>query len=136
MRGHIFILTEERKMNNLNSVLIEGVLTEDPKYILSPKTGLPQCAFGIASTRFYNDMGGMRKEVSCFVITVAGKLAENVKSLGYKGRGARVVGRLAEERETGRDGRRQSRVIIVAEHIEMKPEYGKKITHKEVVKAL
>jgi hypothetical protein len=48
----------------------------------------------------------------------------------------RVVGRLAEEIKTGRDGRKQSRVLIAAEHIEMKPDYGRKITHKEVEKAL
>jgi single-strand DNA-binding protein len=118
-------------MNNLNSVLIEGTLVEDPGYILSPKTGLPQCTLTLASTRFYNDRGGMRREVSCFSVEAAGGLAERAKSLGREGRGVRVVGRLKEERSSGRDGKKQSRVIIAAEHIEFRPECLKEPIQKE-----
>jgi single-strand DNA-binding protein len=53
------------------------------------------------------------------------KLAENCNNLGHKGRGVRVVGRLKQERWNGSDGKAHSRVAIVAEHVEFRPEFKK-----------
>jgi len=65
----------------------------------------------------------MEKEVSFFAVESWGKLAENVGSLGRKGRGVRVVGRLKQERWQDREGKAQSKVSIVAEHVEFRPEF-------------
>jgi single-strand DNA-binding protein len=42
----------------------------------------------------------------------------------------RVVGRLKEERWTDRTGKEQSRVTIVGEHVEFRPEQKKRGTKK------
>jgi single-strand DNA-binding protein len=54
-----------------------------------------------------------------------GKLAEQVNNLGHKGRVVRVVGRLKQERWQDRDGKAQSKVVIVAEHTEFRPDFKK-----------
>ena len=63
----------------------------------------------------------MEKEVSYFDIEAWGKLAESVYAQGRKGRGCRVVGRLRQDRWDGDDGKKHSRVKIVADHIEYRP---------------
>jgi single-strand DNA-binding protein len=109
-------------MNNLNSVLIEGNLIRDPEYRETAK-GTPVCNFSIASNRFFRQGEDMEKEVSYFDVETWSKLARQVQNTGRKGRGVRVVGRLKQERWNGSDGKARSRVTIVAEHIEFRPEF-------------
>jgi single-strand DNA-binding protein len=45
--------------------------------------------------------------------------------MGKKGRGVRVVGRLKQDRWTGNDGKQHSKIAIVAEHVEFRPEFKK-----------
>jgi single-strand DNA-binding protein len=113
-------------MNNLNSILIEGNLVRDPSYKETEK-GTPFCEMTLASNRFFKNgsEAGLEKEVGFFDIEVRGKLAQSCKSNGRKGRGARVVGRLRQIRWTGNDGLPRSRVIIVAEHVEFRPEFSR-----------
>jgi len=42
-----------------------------------------------------------------------------------KGRGVRVVGRLKQDRWTDADGKPHSRIFIVAEHVEFRPQFKK-----------
>jgi single-strand DNA-binding protein len=111
-------------MNNLNSVLIEGNLTED---LVLDKTakGSPVCNFTIVSTRCYKGETGIEKEENCFYVQVFGKLAEEAVNLGRKDCCVRVVGRLRQECRTGPDGQPQSKTIVIAEHAEFKPEPAK-----------
>jgi single-strand DNA-binding protein len=111
-------------MNNLNSILIEGNLVKDPLVRTTPK-GTAVCTFPLASNRYFKQDSGLEKEVSYFNVESWGKLAESAGNLGHKGRGVRVVGRLKQERWTDRDGKNQSRVLIIAEHIEFRPEFEK-----------
>jgi len=111
-------------MNNLNSILIEGNLVRDAELRSTPK-GTAVCTFPIASNRYYKQDSGVEKEVSFFTVESWGKLAENVGSQGRKGRGVRVVGRLKQERWQDREGKAQSKVSIVAEHVEFKTEFKK-----------
>ena len=111
-------------MNNLNSILIEGNLVRDPLY-RSTNKGTPLCTFSLASNRFYKQDSQLEKEVSFFDVETWYKLAENCYNLGHKGRGVRVVGRLKQDRWTGSDGKPHSRVTIVAEHVEFRPEFRK-----------
>jgi single-strand DNA-binding protein len=113
-------------MNNLNSVLIEGNMVCDPKFMETPK-GMPLCTFSIASSRFYEGDNGLKKEVSFFDIKVWSKLAETCNNLGHKGRSVKVVGRLKQERWTGYDGKPHASVCIVAEHVEFRPEFSEKV---------
>jgi single-strand DNA-binding protein len=109
-------------MNNLNSILIEGNLVRDPHLHSTPK-GTQVCNFSLASNRYYKQDGGLEHEVSFFDVETWGKLAENCSNLGYKGRGVRIVGRLKQDRWSGSDGKAHSRVSIVAEHVEFRPDF-------------
>ena len=111
-------------MNNLNSILIEGNLVRDPMFRTTPR-GTPLCTFTLASNRFFKQDSGLEKEVSFFDVESWAKLAENCYNLGHKGRGVRVVGRLKQERWNGADGKAHSKVAIVAEHVEFKPDFKK-----------
>jgi len=109
-------------MNNLNSVLIEGNLVRDPEYRSTPK-GAAVCKFSIASNRFFRQDDAIEKEVGFFDVESWGKLAERASEIGRKGKGVRVVGRLKQDRWQSKDGKAMSKVSIVAEHIEFRPDF-------------
>jgi single-strand DNA-binding protein len=111
-------------MNNLNSILIEGNMVREPQYRTTPK-GTPVCTFSLASNRYFRQDNGYEREVSFFDVETWAKLADTCNNLGKKGRGVRVVGRLKQDRWTGNDGRHRSRISIVAEHVEFRPEFKK-----------
>jgi single-strand DNA-binding protein len=111
-------------MNNLNSILIEGNLVKDPMLRSTPK-GTPVCTMSLASNRYYKQDSGYEKEVSFFEVETWARLAEACYNKGHKGRGIRVVGRLKQDRWNGPDGKPHSRISIVAEHVEFRPEFKK-----------
>ena len=111
-------------MNNLNSILVEGNLTKDPELGQTPK-GTAVCKFTITSICFYKLDDEYQKEVSFFDVTARARLAENCGEYLKKGRGVRIIGRLKQDRWKGIDGY-QSRVYIIADHVEFMPEYGGK----------
>ena len=122
-------------MNNLNSILIEGNLVREPQLRATPK-GTSVCTFSLASNRFFRQESGTEKEVSFFDVETWAKLAETCSNLGKKGRGVRVVGRLKQDRWTGNDGKQRSRVTIVAEHVEFRPEFKKEATSEKTTSAI
>ena len=111
-------------MNSLNSILVEGNLVRDPSLSQTPK-GTQVCTFSVASNRYYKVDNESQKEVSFFDVEVWSKLAlacsENLK----KGRGVRVVGRLKQDRWADAEGKNHSRIKIVGEHVEFKPEFSR-----------
>jgi single-strand DNA-binding protein len=113
-------------MNNLNSILIEGNLVKDPLLRSTPK-GTPVCTMTLASNRFCKQEtgSGFERKVSYFDVESWAKLAEACYSQGHKGRGVRVVGRLKQDRWNDTEGKIHSRVTIVAEHVEFRPEFKK-----------
>ncbi|MBN1697364.1 MAG: single-stranded DNA-binding protein [Spirochaetales bacterium] len=112
-------------MNNLNSILLEGNLVKDPELNRTPK-GTSVCKFAIASNRFFKMEDELQKEVSFFDITTWSRLAEVCGEYLKKGRGVRIVGRLKQDRWTGNDGKVKSKVHIIAEHVEFKPQFNGK----------
>jgi single-strand DNA-binding protein len=116
-------------MNSPNSILLEGNLVKDPDYQVTAK-GVPVCNFSIASNRFYKKDDEYKKEVSFllysssfFDITTWGKLADACGKYLKKGRGVRIVGKLKQGRWKNTDGGSKSRVYVVADHVEFKPNY-------------
>jgi len=109
--------------SHLNSTLIEGVLTMDP---LQPADNAA-CIFKIASKRYYRSGMRVKQEESAFVVEVLGspKLAEACLKYGKEGRGVRAVGRLKESFGTCECGREHPTFVIVAEHVEFRPEFKK-----------
>ena len=79
------------------------------------------CTFALASNRFFKQDDETQKEVSYFDVTTWSRLAEVCGEYLKKGRGVRVVGRLKQDRWTGPEGQARSKVMIVAEHVEFKP---------------
>jgi single-stranded DNA-binding protein len=96
-------------MNNLNSVLLEGVFAGTPEY--SEKEN--KCTFGVQTSRFNKVDGAITKKTNIFTATVTGKMAAECAKR-KKGSGVRVVGAL--------DTDENNSVVIVAEHIEYRPE--------------
>ncbi len=111
-------------MNNLNSILIEGNLVRDPELSYTPK-GTAVCKFAVACNRSYKQDDEFQKEVSYFDVSTWTRLAEVCGEYLKKGRGVRVVGRLKQDRWTDPDGKLHSRIEIVAEHVEFKPQLKK-----------
>ena len=76
-----------------------------------------------ATTRKQDDQ--LQKEVSFFDVSTWTRLAEVCGEYLKKGRGVRVVGKLRQDRWTDPDGKPRSRIEIVAEHVEFKPQLKK-----------
>lgn len=112
-------------MNALNSILIEGNVVRDPIIKDTPR-GTTVCNFSIASNRFYRQDDETEQETSFFEVESWAKLAEACGKGCYKGRGVRVVGRLKQDRWTGTDGKNYSKIKVVAEHVEFKPQFKDK----------
>jgi single-strand DNA-binding protein len=111
-------------MNNLNSILVEGNLVKDPELSYTPK-GTALCKFTVGCHRMYKQDEETQKEVSFFDVTTWMRQAEVCAEYLKKGRGVRVVGRLKQDRWTDPEGKPHSRVLIIAEHVEFKPQLKK-----------
>lgn len=108
-------------MNNLNSLIIEGNVVKTG-ILEEPKPGLKMCLFPVAVNRWYKNRDGEGvSEVSFFDIETWGKMAEYCEKKATKGRGIRVVGRIKQNRWKDQNNKWNSKVYVVAEHIEFKP---------------
>ena len=107
-------------MNQLNSIIIEGNLAQEPELTKTP-AGMDVCNLPIAVNRFYKNSNGQQEnEVSFFDVQGYGILAE-VLAQTKKGQGIRVVGRLKQERWQDQEGKYHSKVRVIAEHAEIRP---------------
>ena len=118
-------------MNALNQVIIEGNVVRTPER-KETSTGKFVCTVPVAVNRIYKDSTGNDvNEVGYYDIEAWGeKLTSNVEKFCTKGRGVRVVGRLKQDRWENAEGKKTSKIYIVAEHIDFKPVYHKN-TEKE-----
>jgi single-strand DNA-binding protein len=94
---------------------------QDPELKYTQK-GAAVCSFVLASNRFFKQDEETQKEVSFFEVTTWSRLAEVCGEYLKKGRGVRVVGRLKQDRWTSPEGQARSKIQIVAEHVEFKPQ--------------
>ena len=101
-------------MNNLNSLILEGLVIGEPH----KSEALDVLNFTISSERYYKNMAGEDvTETSQFKVVAFGAMSR----LSLKeGSGVRVVGRLKEYKWTDDDGVSHSEVQVVAEHIEIR----------------
>jgi single-stranded DNA-binding protein len=97
------------KMNDLNSVIVEGFVNSEPE--TTKQGGYDLCMFSVESARFFKTDDAIEKEVSTFWIEAWSKLAPVCQKDCTAGRVLRIVGRLAE---------RQGKVVVIAEHVEFK----------------
>ncbi|HAP44534.1 MAG: single-stranded DNA-binding protein [Spirochaetes bacterium GWD1_61_31] len=111
-------------LSNLNSIILEGNLVRDPLLKTTPN-GHEVCSFAVASNRYYKQTEETEKEVSYFDVETWAKLAQTCGTMLRKGRGVRVVGRLKQDRWLDSAGKTQTKIKIVAEHVEFKPQLKK-----------
>ena len=105
-------------MNQLNSIIIEGNLAQEPELTKTP-SGMEVCNLPIAVNRFHKNSNGEEiNEVSFFDIEAWGDLAKISAKKGQRGVRIRAVGRIKQNRWTGSDGKNYSRICIIADHIE------------------
>ncbi len=123
--------TYEVYMNQLNSLIIEGNAVKSAEFS-EPKAGFYVCRFPVAVNRWYKSRNNEGvSEVSYFDVEAYGKLAEYCSKKIEKGLGMRVVGRLKQARWKDKDGKTQSKVYVIAEHIEYKPKFDNSIIATE-----
>ena len=108
-------------MNQLNSVIVEGNVAKQP-VSKEPVPGFKVADFTIGVNRYSKDKNGnWKEEVSFIPVHVQNKMADYAVEKAVKGRGVRVVGRLKQERWKTAEDKWDSRMMVVAEHIEYKP---------------
>lgn len=108
-------------MNHLNSLIIEGNVVKQAD-LVEPAAGFKVCRFPVAVDRWYkNKDGNGVSEVSYFDVETYGHMAEVCAKQAVRGRGVRVVGRLKQDRWKDAGDKTQSKIYIIAEHVEYKP---------------
>jgi single-strand DNA-binding protein len=110
-------------MNDLNSLHIEGTVSKSPMY-RTTKKGDPVCTFSVASNRYFKTAGKKEKETSFFDVEAWKDEANKCQMLAHTGRHCRITGRIREDRWKSAKGEPRSRVVIVAESVEFRPEYN------------
>lgn len=96
-------------MNDLNSVLIEGVLTKDLD--IESVDGKVTHTIRICSNRYLKE----DKEVSYIDVYLSSDVKRDVLPLLKKDRKVRCIGRLKQDCSNG-----QNKIVIIADHIECK----------------
>ena len=110
-------------MNHLNSVLLEGVLVDNPKLIplVDPPNGIRLVKFDVASDRFYVDREGNKAVETVFIpVQCWGMLGDRCLEKLRKGMTCRTVGRLRLCRWVAGDGSSRKAIEIVANHLEFR----------------
>jgi len=116
-------------MNQLNSVVIEGNVCQEPKVVATSQYNNDKLVvFSLANHRYYKGKSGERKEDTTFIdVQCWGFLAEKCLDIS-KGTLGRVSGRLRMFSYTDRNtGKKVPKIVISAEHID----YLKKVNGSE-----
>lgn len=109
-------------MNNLNSVLLEGNLVRDPE-VRDVKEGIRVCRFRIGVNRSRRTSSGEWEEESTFVdIETWRRIADYCSQKLKKGMQVRIVGRIRQETWTDKEGASRSRLVVIADHVEYRPD--------------
>ncbi len=101
-------------MQNYDIVTIEGRATQDPA-LKKTKTGKSVCGFSLAVNHYSKDSA--ETKVSFIDVETWDKLAEICGGNVSKGRRIMVMGSLRQDRWEGEDGKKQSRIKIVAREV-------------------
>lgn len=108
----------KKAVNNLNSVLIEGTVCPATWAWLKSEGNIKRCSFVVSSLRYFKDGKSIKEqETRIWVMLRNTKLVEIAAAEVRDGRGVRIVGRLATDKE-------DNIPYIEAEHIEYRPEPG------------
>lgn len=100
-------------MNNFNSVLIEGIVENEPAITVSEKGSLI-CTFTLISKRLFKEDDTSQEKTLKIAIETWARLAEICRQRCTKRCVVRVVGWLKQNAADGK-------IKVIAEHIEFKP---------------
>jgi len=106
---------------NLNKVYIIGRLTADPQLRSTPQ-GQSVGTFSVATTRFWTDQGGGKKEQTEFHnVVVWGRQAEVASQFLNKGSLVLIEGRLATRSWQDKQGMERRTTEIICERMQFGP---------------
>ena len=107
-------------MNDLNSLILEGVVIGEPHYLEATQ----RLEFAIDSSRVYKNASGEDVvEHYQFDVVSYGEYGKRLLKPLKSCTGVRIVGRLKETKWTDNEGVSHSEVQIVAEHIEIRKKW-------------
>lgn len=107
-------------MNMLNSIVIEGDVSKEIR-ITADAMGRVTGELEIATSRTYKTRtGDLATETDLFPVVCFGNMVEFMQKHGHEGRGIRAVGRIKLNKWHDETGKLCSRMVIIAEHIELK----------------
>ena len=103
--------------NNLNSLILEGVVVGEPHYLEATH----KLEFVIDSSRIYKNRNGEDVvEHYQFDVVAFGEYGKSLLKPLKNCSGVRVVGRLKQDKWEDSDGVTHSKIYIVSEHTEFK----------------
>jgi single-strand DNA-binding protein len=103
-------------MQNYASATVEGFVTHEPVF-KTTKTGKSVCSFSIAINHYSNPESPPK--VSYLDIETWEKFAEHCSKNISKGKRVMVIGELRQDRWEGTDGRIQSKIKLVGNHLRL-----------------
>lgn len=107
-------------MNMLNSLILEGIITDDLSVYKMYK-GI-QGEFTLETKSSYKNYNGEKvEETSNITVYCYNEIANFMQLHSSKGQGVRIVGRLKQVRWKDGNGKMSAKIIVVAEHIDLKP---------------
>ena len=113
---------------NLNKAILVGRLTQDPQSRALP-SGQSVVSFGLATSRFYTNKNGEKKQQTEFHnIVMFGKLAEIASQYLTKGSLTLIEGRIQTRSWQDSSGNRRWRTEIIAERMQLGPKAAGKVT--------
>ncbi len=116
---------------NLNKVFLIGRLTQDPQLKTLP-SGSAVCNFGLATSRFFTDKSGQKRQETDFHnIVLFGRLAEIASQYLTRGSLAFFEGRLRTRNWQDQAGNKKYRTEIIGERMQLGPKSAGKTIPQE-----
>ena len=100
-------------MNNLNSLLIEGIVGSDPVVTLSEK-GTTICTFTLISKCTFQEMDTPQEDTVEITVETWARVAEICDKYCMKGDAVKIIGRLKQNAT-------DSKATVIAHSIEFRP---------------
>lgn len=108
-------------MNDINTIAVVGRVTHDinDNNFGYTNGGTARLNISVAVNESRKNGGTWEDYANFFDVTIWGKTAENLRPYIGKGKQLAIVGRLHQDRWTSNDGAKHSRVLIVADNVEL-----------------
>ena len=107
-------------MASVNKVILLGRLGRDPEVRYASEGGTAICRLAVATSRYYKDRDGNRKEeTEWHNVAIFGRQAEVAQQYLRKGSEVFVEGRLRTRKYTGKDGIERYSTEVICENMQL-----------------